>query len=234
MSEQRPLETSIADAIDAPRRVERTPDARAADHAAIAGSIDELLPTLITKLGATGLAELELREDGLRVRLRRPPDGTVAHDRRAGDRAARERPRGGAAAPGPGAHGPGGHGPGLAAVGPGRDGRGGREAIAAHHGDERHAGGRDGAGQDQDRLVATSPAVGIYHPRAEARAGTRVRAGDRLGTVDMLGIPQEVVAPADGLIGASLVDPGDAVEYGQDLVVIEFASTALATAATDD
>ena len=74
--------------------------------------------------------------------------------------------------------------------------------------------------------MATSPAVGIYHPRSEARAGTKVRAGDRLGTVDMLGVPQEVVAPADGLIGASLVESGDAVEYGQELVVIEFVSAA--------
>ena len=46
----------------------------------------------------------------------------------------------------------------------------------------------------------------------------------------MLGVPQEVVAPADGLVGASLVEPGDAVEYGQGLVVIEFASAAVATA----
>jgi acetyl/propionyl-CoA carboxylase alpha subunit len=40
----------------------------------------------------------------------------------------------------------------------------------------------------------------------------------------MLGVPQEVVAPVDGLVGASLVESGDAVEYGQDLVVIEFAT----------
>jgi len=45
----------------------------------------------------------------------------------------------------------------------------------------------------------------------------------------MLGIPQEVVAPSDGLVGASLVEPGDAVEYGQGLVVIEFASAAAPT-----
>jgi pyruvate/2-oxoglutarate dehydrogenase complex dihydrolipoamide acyltransferase (E2) component len=37
----------------------------------------------------------------------------------------------------------------------------------------------------------------------------------------MLGIPQEVVAPIDGIVGASLVEPGQAVEYGQELVVIE-------------
>ena len=40
----------------------------------------------------------------------------------------------------------------------------------------------------------------------------------------MLGVPQEVVAPVDGVVGASLVEPGDAVEYGQELILIEFAS----------
>ena len=77
---------------------------------------------------------------------------------------------------------------------------------------------------DDGRIAATSPAVGIFHPRPEARAGTKVRAGDRLGSVDMLGIPQEVVAPADGVVGASLIEPGDAVEYGQELILLEFAS----------
>ena len=38
---------------------------------------DELLPALIAKLGATGLGELEVREDALRVRLRRPADGVA-------------------------------------------------------------------------------------------------------------------------------------------------------------
>jgi hypothetical protein len=37
----------------------------------------------------------------------------------------------------------------------------------------------------------------------------------------MLGVPQEVVAPADGVVGAGYADPGDAVEYGQELVAIE-------------
>ncbi len=37
---------------------------------------------------------------------------------------------------------------------------------------------------------------------------TRVRAGDRLGIVDMLGVAQEVVAPVDGIVGASLVGAG--------------------------
>ena len=74
--------------------------------------------------------------------------------------------------------------------------------------------------------MATSPAVGIFQPRNGVRAGTRVRAGDRLGIVDMLGVAQEVVTPVDGLVGASLVEPGDAVEYGQELIVIELATAA--------
>jgi pyruvate/2-oxoglutarate dehydrogenase complex dihydrolipoamide acyltransferase (E2) component len=48
----------------------------------------------------------------------------------------------------------------------------------------------------------------------------------------MLGIPQEVVAPADGVVGASLVEPGDAVEYGQELIVIEFASVSASGTST--
>lgn len=72
------------------------------------------------------------------------------------------------------------------------------------------------------RSVATSPAVGIYQPRKDLTAGSRVRAGDPLGAVDMLGVAQEVVAPVDGVVGTSLVEPGDAVEYGQELIVIEF------------
>ncbi|HEV8281443.1 MAG TPA: biotin/lipoyl-containing protein [Candidatus Limnocylindrales bacterium] len=72
------------------------------------------------------------------------------------------------------------------------------------------------------RNVATSPAVGVYQPRKDLSAGAKVRAGDRLGAVDMLGIAQEVVSPVDGIVGASLVEAGDAVEYGQELIVIEF------------
>ncbi len=97
----------------------------------------------------------------------------------------------------------------------------------AAHGPGSHASGSPGpaAGADPEeaptRAVATSPAVGFFRPRSDLAAGARVRAGDRLGTVDVLGVPQEVVAPADGLVGATLVEPGDPVEYGQQVVEIE-------------
>ena len=76
--------------------------------------------------------------------------------------------------------------------------------------------------RSDSRSIATSPAVGIYQPRKDLSAGSRVRAGDRLGAVDMLGVAQEVVAPIDGVVGTSLVEAGEAVEYGQELMTIEF------------
>ena len=199
------------------RRPDRTADERAADHAAIDRLSSELLPALIAKLGATGLGELEVREGGWRVRLRRPGEAgasSTARDRRPGDRERAARSGAGPA----GSHAP----TGLTPVGPGHDGREAatRDGAIGREGRD----GRNGTAREGGRIVATSPAVGVFQPRAEARAGTKVRAGDRLGSVDMLGIPQEVVAPSDGVVGASLIEPGDAVEYGQDLILIEFAS----------
>ena len=43
----------------------------------IARLADELLPVLIARLEASGLGELEVREDGWRVRLRRPHSNGV-------------------------------------------------------------------------------------------------------------------------------------------------------------
>lgn len=170
------------------------PDAdRAADHAAIDRLAGELLPALIAKLGATGLGELEVREGGWRVRLRRPADAAslgAGRDRRTAERIA---------------------------GGSGGERQADRAARSHHHVLESTT------ARTESRSVATSPAVGTFQPRADLTAGTRVRAGDRLGAVDMLGIAQEVVAPVDGIVGASLIEPGDAVEYGQELLVIEFA-----------
>ena len=132
------------------------------------------------------------------MRLRRPADGAPGPRDRKAERSGR----------GAGGHAHAGGTVGLMPVGPGRDERDGRDG----HG-----------GADGRRVVATSPAVGIFQPRNDARTGTRVRAGDRLGSIDVLGVSQEVVAPVDGVVGASLVESGDAVEYGQELIVIELA-----------
>ncbi len=71
------------------------------------------------------------------------------------------------------------------------------------------------------RVPATSPAVGVFQARPEATPGARVRAGDRLAVVDLLGVPQDVVAPDDGVVVDVLVNSGEGVEYGQELILIE-------------
>ena len=118
----------------------------------------------------------------------------------------------------------------------GGPGRGGHAAPATHPATATHAAPAgpvpiDGATEGPPtRAVATAPAVGFYRPRPELAAGARVRAGDRLGTIDVLGIPQELVSPADGIVGASLVEPGDPVEYGQEIVEIELPAAPSAAA----
>ncbi len=172
-----------------PRRT-RSASERSIDHASIERLTTELLPSLIAKLGATGLGELEVREGAWRVRLRRPASG---------------RP--------------------TTASAPSRD-RAGRAADRADRADRVDRADRadrapDQSVADDNRSMATSPAVGVYRPPADLSPGDRVHRGDALGAVDMLGVPQEVVSPADGVVGASLVEAGDAVEYGQPLLVIE-------------
>lgn len=197
--------------------------ARAAAHAGIERLMDTLLPSLIAKLATLNVGELEVREGDWHVRLRHPVAAGQDLERRSTDRSGQRAHAGhdavGAPAP---ARASGiavtataataatnGTAPVLAPVGPGRasDGPPARDSgpgMAAPHGQ-----------------IATSPAVGIFQPGSTAVAGARVKAGERLGAVDMLGIPQDVVAPADGIVTSILVEPGTAVEYGQELVGIE-------------
>ncbi len=181
----------------------RQNDHRLEDHAAIGRLADELLPSLIAKLGATGLGEIEVREGDWKVRLRRPADASGSqYGRRASDRPSRAQP------------GHAGHGHAPAAVEPHRGAPAGRGVAAVGRGLEPV-----GPGHVAD--VATSPAVGFFQLRPGMTAGTKVRSGDTIATIDLLGVPQDVVAPVDGLIGASFVQPGEAVEYGQELTRIE-------------
>lgn len=110
----------------------------------------------------------------------------------------------------------GSDGPTVAPVGPGRPGSAGH--LTAGENPSAGAVTAAGAGAPQ---IATSPAVGVFQPGPRAVGGTRVRAGDRLGFVDMLGVPQEVVSPVDGIVVGVIVEAGTAVEYGQELVHLE-------------
>lgn len=103
-------------------------------------------------------------------------------------------------------------------------GRGGSRAGDGPHGERATAAPRvpeAATAVGPSRVMATSPAVGYFRPRGDLRAGTKVRAGDRIGSVDVLGIGQDLVAPGDGLIGATLVAAGEPVEYGQAIIVLE-------------
>ena len=71
---------------------------------------------------------------------------------------------------------------------------------------------------DPNRAAATSPTVGVF--RAVAATGTRVRQGDRIAVVDLLGIPQDVPAPIDGILVELLVESGEAVEYGEEVAIV--------------
>jgi biotin carboxyl carrier protein len=201
---------------------ERKPADRLADHAAIDSLADDLIPALIAKLGASGLGEIEVREGDWKVRLRRPAEGAVqGSGRRSGERSVRA----GSATVAPAGR------SALTPVGPGR-GAGAPEEADGRSAVEAPDVGTQGAGEgatrvrDPFRAMATAPAVGFYQPRSGVVPGSRVRAGDPIGAIDVLGIPTEVVAPADGIVGASLVEPGEAVEYGQELVWVELLSTA--------
>lgn len=82
-----------------------------------------------------------------------------------------------------------------------------------------------------DQPVARSTAVGYFGVRPGLAVGHRVSRGDVVGWVDVLGVRMEIVAPADGVVGRFVTEPGDPVEYGQELVSL-IAATGPAAAAT--
>ena len=199
---------------DAAKRADAA--ARKADHDGIARLTDELLPALIAKLGTTHLGELEVREGDWHIRLRRPYGTAPGEGRRSTDKPSRSQP------------GHEGHGHGRAAP-EGHRGQRAGGASGATAGTGAASASSNGTGGDErvpdkSRAIATSPAVGIFTPGSRAVSGTRVRAGDGLGTVNVLGVPQDVLAPADGIVGSTLVEGGTAVEYGQELIRIELAA----------
>ena len=148
-------------------------DTNDAERQTIARLAEELVPTLIERLASSDLGELEVRENGWRVRLRRP---------------LAEAPVNGAAA--------------AAAT----------HRVPAVHSAESHPPRRE-----PPRGVVTSPGVGYFSPRDGVAPGTKVRAGDLIGVVDVLGVRHEVVSPQDGVLRAFEVEPGQAVEYGQPI-----------------
>ena len=163
-------------------------------HQTIARLADELLPVLIARLGASGLGEIEVRQDDWRVRLRRNGNGAEPADESAGHPSAG---RGTRSAPAP-----------WAERKPESHGAAGEQA--AEH-----------ARRERGRLAITSPGVGYYQPRDGLSVGASVRAGDLLGHVDVLGVRHDVVVPENGILAVLAAEAGEAVEYGQPLARLE-------------
>jgi biotin carboxyl carrier protein len=160
---------------------------------AIARVAEQILPALIARLSASELGELEVREGEWRVRLRRDPASA-----------------------------------GNATTSP-------ASAVERRAGSTRGTAGDRPASSDREpptdrsatsrstaaRRAVLSPAVGYFMPRPDLTVGQPIRAGDVLGHVDVLGVPVDVVAPADGRLGRIYAAIGEAVEYGQELLRID-------------
>jgi len=149
------------------------------ERATIARLADEVVPMLIERLAKSDLGELEVRQDGWRIRLRRG-QGELATDGHAGPAQVPHKP----------------------------------SAVA--HASDPHPPRRE-----PPRGQVTSPAVGYFVPRDGVAVGSRLRAGDLIGAVDVLGVRQEVVSPIDGVLKVLEAESGQAVEYGQPIGRVE-------------
>jgi acetyl-CoA carboxylase biotin carboxyl carrier protein len=148
------------------------------ERATIARLADEVVPALIERLAGSDLGELEVRQDGWRVRLRR----AISGDTNAGS-AAPQAPH--------------------------------KPAAVAHAADQQPPRREPVRGQ------VKSPAVGYFTLHDGVSVGSTVRASDSLGFVDVLGVRQEVVSPADGVLKSLEVESGQAVEFGQVIGRVE-------------
>jgi acetyl-CoA carboxylase biotin carboxyl carrier protein len=167
----------------------------------IARLAGDTLPRLIDRLMRSELGELEVRENGWRIRLRRANATNGASDSQASG--SRERSRRSPA------------------------------STSAGHQDRSGGQGRSpGRRSESVKGLVTSPAVGYFVARDGVSVGTRVRQGDVIGQVDVLGVSQEVVASLEGTIGAFEVEAGQAIEFGQPVARVEPAGSR-ATAETD-
>ena len=175
-------------------------------RATIARLAVDTLPRLIDRLTRSELAELEVREDGWRIRLRRA-NGVNASDGPPEARPPETRDRGRhSSGPGPTSH------------------------------PDRVAGQRGGTGRrmESERGLVTSPAVGYFVARQGVSVGGNVAKGDVIGQVDVLGVSQEVVSPIDGTIGRFEVEPGQAIEFGQPVARVDVVGSRVAAVPTDD
>lgn len=81
--------------------------------------------------------------------------------------------------------------------------------------------------QAGDTLAVVSPVVGVFHnggmvePREMIEEGQRVEKGQLLAAIEAMKVPNEVRAPASGMLARVLVRDGAPVEFGEMLFLIQ-------------
>src|SRR5215216_624882 len=178
----------------APKEQSETPNRRARPSQKPAASVNmEELRELITLLRENGLSELELENEGFRVRLRRD-SGLVE-------------PAQVAPAPQPAPAPTPDKSPAPAASGP------------AHPGTQAST----AASQDQDLHIIPSPIVGTFYrsssPTAESfvKIGSNVEPETVVCIIEAMKLMNEIQAETTGEVVKIYVENGQPVEYGQPL-----------------
>jgi acetyl-CoA carboxylase biotin carboxyl carrier protein len=185
--------------MSAPKEQGETPNrrARAAQRPAASVNMEELRE-LIGLLRDNGLAELELENEGFRVRLRRESAAGSSYVTDAPQQAPAPVPAAPAPAPPP-------------AAGPTHPG--------THASTE--------ASQDQDLHIIPSPIVGTFYrspsPSAEAfvKIGSNVEPETVVCIIEAMKLMNEIQAEASGEVVKIYVENGQPVEYGQPLFGIK-------------
>lgn len=81
----------------------------------------------------------------------------------------------------------------------------------------------------ETKHTVTAPLVGIFHSWAKPRGkplvavGDHVKVGQLLGTIQSLNVINEVESLVAGRVAEILIQDGQAVEYGQQLMIIDSA-----------
>jgi acetyl-CoA carboxylase biotin carboxyl carrier protein len=184
--------------MSAPKEQNDAPNRRARTGQKPPASVNlEELRELIELLRENGLAELELENEGFRVRLRRESAVTEAAPAAATPAPAQaaEKP----AAPAPAPSGP------------------------AHPGTQATT----AAAQDQDLHIISSPIVGTFYrspsPTADAfvKIGSNVENDTVVCIIEAMKLMNEIQAEATGEVVKIYVENGQPVEYGQPLFGIQ-------------
>ena len=84
-----------------------------------------------------------------------------------------------------------------------------------------------GGASDAKGTKVESPSVGLFWRAPSPGAppfvelGARVQAGETVAIVEVMKLMNHVASPVDGVVTAILVENGEAVEFGQPIVVVD-------------